>query len=202
MPRDFRPGGDSSGGLYARVNPYPLPRGDRRQPIPTNSDRPVTVTAPTVYLWAFHVREAGITFRASVTSRRVRGPALIDTLSVDMLLTAATGAVSLQIGYSVSQLAEASNVSGIRPTGVTWLYEKSWQDDGGFSDVAVEGPTFGYGEAATVSHDVKIGYPIQLPEFFVIININSPNVNAQIANGSLRILENVDPDLLADLVAS
>lgn len=201
MAPDFRPGGTLSGGLYAGENPYPLPRGDRRTSAIPGGAGAAAVVAPRVFNWFFHLREFGAG-RAVALSRRLAGPAFVDELALEWNVSTAGAVTLLQIGWSVSPQTEGSGLPVADLPSVTWFYEKDYQDDGGFADVAQDGQAFGWGGATVHSVAMRIGRPVQAPEFFLVASLRVNGGTTTIYNGSMRVVENLDPESLADLVLS
>ena len=198
---DLRPGGTLSGGLYARLNPYPAPRTNRRDAIPTNSSLPSAISAPRVFNWAGHLRNAGADLCAIVSSRRIIGPAYIDTWDVMANLgQGSTRSPKIMLGYSLSVIADQTDAALTALAAVTMFFEQDYVDDGGF---AADGPAGLYQSIGGTNppRQVKLGRAVQAPEFFLIAALkDDAGAGGFTLDFTLRVLENLDPELLADIV--
>jgi len=188
-------------GVWDEADPYPRPRLDRGKGIPVSSGSAPAVQAPRTFNWAFHIREAGADVRGTVCSRRVAGPAYIDELSIEAAVgSGATRLPVFQLGYSPVAIVEGTGLSGNDIPGVTWLTEHDYSDDGGFADPGMDGFYPGNANASGLGYPIKFGKAIQLAEFFLVASLRTTGASGLIVNGVLRVLENVDAELLADLV--
>jgi len=202
MP-DLRPGGSLSGGLYASSNPYPLARNNRRE-AGGDPNAPLGVLpAPRVLIWSGHLRNAGADTFAVVSSRRVIGPAYIDTWDVMANLgQGSTRSPKILLGHATSAVADANDVTAAVFAGVTQFFEQDFQDDGGF---AAAGPDGVYQSIGGINppRQIKIGRAVQAPEFFLVAAVRcDAGAGGFTLDFTLRVLENVDPEILADLVTS
>jgi len=190
----------TTGGLYALVDPYPLARQDRGRNIPTGGGPIATVTAPRISLIAFTVREAGPAgppaTRARVTSRRLRGPALIDWVLFDVSHGATNGAwPALLIGWSASDTGAAVNQDDVPVSGVNPLIEHIAESEGQLTLPALsDGITMGVNGASQVQYTLRLGALVNAPEFFLVFEARAPFGGTSSYNGAVRVLENMDPD--------
>lgn len=200
MP-DFRPNtGGPAGGLYALLDPYPRARGDRGSGIPTTTGR-VVDTGPRVFLWSGHVRNGGTNVNGLARSRRVIGPAYIDTIDFLAALGAGSGnSPKVILGYSASEITEGNDRTDAQLAGIIPLVEQDFVDDGGFTAAGLDGIYQGSTTQA-LDRSFRLGRVIQAPEFFLYAAVrNDGGAGAFILDFLWRVLENVDPDLLGDLV--
>ena len=198
---DLRSGGTLSGGFYATVNPYPAPRTNRRDAIPTNSSMPATYTAPRVFNWSGHIRNAGADLCGIISSRRIVGPAYIDTWDVMANLgQGSTRSPKIMLGTALAAIADQNDAALTVLTNVSMFFEQDYVDDGGF---AADGPAGLYQSIGGTNppRQVKLGRAVTIPEFFLIAAVkDDAGVGGFTLDFTLRVLENLDPELLADLV--
>jgi len=188
--------------LYANVNPYPAPRASRGSGIPQGGGPPSSVPVPESFTWAGHVRNAGADTLAVVTSKRIRGPAFLDVLEwIPQLGAGTTRSPKFIFGWSLSDVAEGNDLTDAALAQVSPLVEQDFRDDGGFSAAGLAG-LYHTNAAATTRH-TQLRRAIQAPEFFLVAAVRTDAAaGAFIVDFTLRVLENVAPDLLAELVTS
>lgn len=198
---DFRGGGTLSGGLYAAINPYPLARTERNALIPTNSSVPAPANVPRTFNWSGHVRNAGANLHAVISSRRLVGPAFIDEIEILGSLGAGSGNSPKAIfGYSLSQIADANDVADAALAQVIPFFEQSFRDDGGFTAAGLAG-IYQTVTTTTPPRNIRLKRVISASEFFLVAAVRDDGAaGAFIVDFTLRVLENVDPDLLGELV--
>lgn len=184
------------------MDPYPQPRGDRRAAGGPVDAGGAIVPVPRSFVWSGHVRNAGADLVGTVVSRRITGPAFLDECNwLPQLGAGATRSPKFFLGYTVSPFTAGNDQAVATLANVTMLVEQSFTDDGGFATSTPDG--LYHTNVTVVTRNVRLGRAIQAPEFFLVGGVrDDAGAGAFIVDFTLRVLENVDPDLLADLVAS
>lgn len=201
MARDFRPGGDPSGGVYAGLNPYPRPRKDRGRGIPTTSGQDVSAGAPNVRLWNFFIEATGTNQRSQAASPRFTGPVFIDRLWFQAFAEGrAADMPYIYINSAANAYANiAAQAVGAAAVG-TPIFEYS---RGGGSDTTAKVDT-GIALAPVLLQvngaEWKLGKYLPEADIFLAVGLVSRVAVGWPITGCLRILENVDPSTIGDLL--
>jgi hypothetical protein len=202
MPRDFRPGGDPSGGLYVDVNPYPRPRTNRGRGIPTNNATPVTAQIPNARLWSFNIEANVINRQSRSASPRFVGPVWLDALVYSNLAKGRTTPLDeFSLFYQSTPYVTVFNSTTITlPTG-TAIFEHT--RGGAAEDTASPTRITTTPDLFNVASSTwRLGKYIPDPEVFIVACYTALAAGAGVVYGTLRVLENVDADTLGQLMAS
>jgi hypothetical protein len=202
MPRDFRPGGDPQGGVYAGIDPYPAARQNRGRGIPTNNALPLVAQLPNVRLWNWYIESTAANAITQVASPRFVGPLFVDQFYFNFLTVGRTNPMPLFfIYYQSTPYVNLQNAAGVTRRTGTPLFDYTPSLSAGAQAQPNQGSLVIAPSGASQAI-WKLGKYIADPEVFFVVGHTSPVAGAMSTTGSLRILENVDALTVAGLIAS
>jgi len=187
--------------LWATTPPYPAARPRRDAgPAAAGGQGPLTLPPPRITLWPFFIQEnAG---RGTVVSPQMRGPAIVDRMFLHRELNASANLLQASLLYSEDGAGQGSNQSQTTlPSGT-----QIWSLRSVTADAAVtSGPDDGLFMAGIANipqtTDIRVGAHIPLADFFLKFTFKQPAVVGVNFYGHVRVLEQVDPELLLDYLA-
>lgn len=194
----IRRGYDSEPGQRHRTPSYPgprlravtrLPSGQVLAPPPS----PTGGGGPTTRLWSWQLREAGVAQRGTVVSPAFTGPALIADLAIQFNPGGdATTAENMEITISPAPGIQGNNqAAGATPPGVS-IFDTTFINDGGFAQPPQPGLFWG-SQGGTGWGRLRINRLVTDQRFFINVSRIMRAAGANVTNGVITIIENVDP---------
>lgn len=176
--------------------PYPDPRKNRRG-IAKSGDPSETpeVIVPVVYPWAFNLFSATGTHRVWESTRVLKGPALVKSMTLVYQSSSAAGqsapVISLRWAESLAS-DQAIVTQATHPGGTEIISSEVIRTD------TIADPKLGGWMPLTVitSHQpitFPLNFPINVPEFKILASMDVPSNASNEASGLVLIYEQIDP---------
>ena len=156
----------------------------------------LAATAISVKMLSFHIREGGSSTLGVAVSERLRGPAIIDSMSIVPLLTSGVGVpsgiqlwVSDDNGGGGSDQANSTIISGDK----VWSYA----DQLDANPVADTPPRMTFDEVSTQVPDmtnIPLGIPVTKLNWYLKVGLYSPSATSSHVKVHVRVVEGVDLD--------
>jgi len=181
---------------------YPRARFDRTQTGDSGLSSQAGFSIPTVRIWTFQLRQ-GANKRATVASPPLHGPAVIRELLLNPDFGAAGGVMPLIQLFKSPSPGPVGNTLALSatPNGVN-IFDSSISLDGQFIDPGQPGSFYAAVAATKPTRITPLNIVVQESLFYLNLSLRNDLAGAIVVEGSVRVYERIDPQILASLIAS